>query len=154
MNIDEHALNCRPPTADCQRNEGDVEMAFKTPAELQYTKTHEWIKIEGDQATVGISDYAQDALGDVVYVELPEIGATYEAGAVFGAVESVKAASDLYMPVGGEVIEVNDPLVSQPELLNSDPYGAGWLIKITVAQGVGALMSAAAYEKYVDEIKH
>jgi len=129
-------------------------MAFKTPAELQYTKSHEWIKIEGDTAVVGISDYAQDALGDVVYVELPDVGASYEAGAPFGAVESVKAASDLYLPVGGEVIEVNTPLIDQPELLNSDPYGDGWLIKIKVAEGVGALMSAEVYEKYVDEIKH
>ena len=129
-------------------------MAFKTPAELQYTKTHEWIKIEGDQATVGISDYAQDALGDVVYVELPEVGASYEAGTPFGAVESVKAASDLNMPVAGEVVEVNDPLVDTPELLNTDPYGSGWLIKIKLAEGVGALMSAEAYEKHVDEIKH
>ncbi|MDQ2997034.1 MAG: glycine cleavage system protein GcvH [Chloroflexota bacterium] len=129
-------------------------MAFKTPDELQYTKSHEWIKIEGDSATVGISDYAQDSLGDVVYVELPDVGASYEAGQPFGAVESVKAASDLNMPVGGEVTEVNDPLLNQPELLNSDPYGDGWLIKIKLAQGVGALMSAEVYEKYVDEIKH
>ncbi|HEX9374250.1 MAG TPA: glycine cleavage system protein GcvH [Roseiflexaceae bacterium] len=129
-------------------------MPFKTPAELQYTKSHEWIKIEGDQATIGISDYAQDALGDVVYVELPDVGSSYEAGQPFGAVESVKAASDLYMPVGGEITVVNDELINQPELLNSDPYGAGWVVKISVAQGVGALMSAEAYEKYVDEIKH
>jgi glycine cleavage system H protein len=129
-------------------------MAFKTPAELQYTKTHEWIKIEGDEATVGISDYAQDALGDVVYVELPEVGAAYEAGAPFGAVESVKAASDLYLPVAGEIVEINEPLLSTPELLNSDPYGSGWLVKIRVAEGVGALMSAEAYNKFVDEIKH
>jgi glycine cleavage system H protein len=129
-------------------------MAFKTPAELQYTKTHEWIRIEGDNATVGISDYAQDSLGDVVYVELPDVGASYDAGQPFGAVESVKAASDLNLPVGGEVIEVNEPLINQPELLNSDPYGEGWLVKIKLAPGVGALMSAEAYEKYVDEIKH
>ena len=129
-------------------------MAFNTPAELQYTKTHEWIKIEGDEGTVGVSDYAQDSLGDVVYVELPELGTELEAGQPFGAVESVKAASDLYLPVGGEVIAVNEELVSQPELLNSDPYSAGWIVKIRVAQGVGALMSAEAYEKYVDEIKH
>ena len=129
-------------------------MSFKTPAELQYTKSHEWIKIEGDGATVGISDYAQDSLGDVVYVELPDVGASYAAGQPFGAVESVKAASDLYLPVGGEVIEVNTPLLDQPELLNSDPYGDGWLVKIKLAPGVGALMSAEAYEKYVDEIKH
>jgi glycine cleavage system H protein len=129
-------------------------MAFKTPAELQYTKTHEWIKIEGDGATVGISDYAQDSLGDVVFVELPEVGASFEAGQPFGAVESVKAASELNMPVGGEVIEANTPLLDRPDLLNNDPYGDGWLIKIKLAQGVGALMSAEAYEKYVDEIKH
>ena len=129
-------------------------MSFKTPAELQYTKSHEWIKIEGDEATVGISDYAQDALGDVVYVELPEIGAEYEAGAAFGAVESVKAASDLYLPVAGAIVAINEPLLNTPELLNSDPYGAGWLLKIKLAEGVGALMSADAYGKYVDEIKH
>ena len=129
-------------------------MPFKTPAELQYTRSHEWIKIEGDTATVGISEYAQDALGDVVYVELPDVGAEYEAGAAFGAVESVKAASDLYLPVAGEVVERNEALLSTPELLNSDPYGEGWLVKIKVAEGVGALMSAEAYAKYVDEIKH
>jgi glycine cleavage system H protein len=129
-------------------------MAFKTPADLQYTRTHEWIRIEGDEGIVGITDYAQDALGDVVYVELPEVGARFEAGAAFGAVESVKAASDLYMPVAGEVIAVNDALVSQPEILNRDPYGEGWLIKIKVAPGVGALMSAESYEKYVEGIKH
>ena len=129
-------------------------MAFNTPTELQYTKTHEWIKIEGDEATIGISDYAQDALGDIVYVELPEVGASYKAGDAFGAIESVKAASDLYMPVAGEIVAVNEPLVAQSELLNSDPYGEGWLIKIAVAPGVGALMSAEHYQKYVDEIKH
>ncbi|MFL5801314.1 MAG: glycine cleavage system protein GcvH [Roseiflexaceae bacterium] len=129
-------------------------MAFNTPAELQYTKTHEWIRIEGDEATVGITDYAQDSLGDVVYVELPEVGASFAAGESYGAVESVKAASDLYLPVAGEVVAVNDALVSQPEILNSDPYGAGWMLKIQVAPGVGALMSAGAYAKYVDEIKH
>ena len=129
-------------------------MSFKTPTDLQYTRSHEWIRIEGDTATVGITDYAQDALGDVVYVELPDVGASFEAGATFGAVESVKAASDLYLPVAGEVLEVNSALVEQPEILNSDPYGEGWMLRIRVAPGVGALMSAGAYEKYVDEIKH
>lgn len=129
-------------------------MAFKTPAELQYTKSHEWIRIEGDEGTVGITDYAQDALGDVVYVDLPEVGVSLDAGATFGAVESVKAASDLYLPVAGEVIAVNDKVVDQTELLNTDPYGEGWLIKIKLAEGVGALMSAASYEKHVDEVKH
>jgi glycine cleavage system H protein len=129
-------------------------MAFKTPADLQYTRSHEWIRIEGDEATIGITDYAQDALGDVVYVDLPEVGASFEAGTTFGAVESVKAASDLYMPVAGEVLAVNSALIDQPEILNSDPYGEAWMLKIRVAPGVGALMSAGAYEKYVDEIKH
>jgi glycine cleavage system H protein len=129
-------------------------MAFKTPAELQYARTHEWIRIEGDEATIGITDYAQDALGDVVYVELPEVGASFEAGASFGAVESVKAASDLYLPVAGEITAVNSALIDTPEILNSDPYGEGWLVKISVAPGVGALMSAGTYEKFVDEIKH
>ncbi len=129
-------------------------MAFKTPADLQYTRSHEWIRIEGDAATVGITDYAQDALGDVVYVELPEVGASFEAGATFGAVESVKAASDLYLPVAGEILAVNSALIDRPETLNTDPYGEAWMLKIRVAPGVGALMSARAYEKYVDEIKH
>jgi glycine cleavage system H protein len=129
-------------------------MAFKTPAELQYARTHEWIRIEGDEATIGITDYAQDALGDVVYVELPEVGASFEAGTSFGAVESVKAASDLYLPVAGEITAVNSALIDTPEILNSDPYGEGWLVKISVAPGVGALMSAGTYEKFVDEIKH
>ena len=119
-------------------------MAFKTPADLQYTRSHEWIRIEGDAATVGITDYAQDALGDVVYVELPEVGASFEAGATFGAVESVKAASDLYLPVAGEILAVNSALIDRPETLNTDPYGEGWMLKIRVAPGVGALMSAGA----------
>ena len=129
-------------------------MAFKTPADLQYTPTHEWIKIEGDEGTVGITDYAQDALGDVVYIELPEVGATFDADKTFGVIESVKAASDLYMPVAGEITAVNSTLIDSPELINSDPYGDGWLVKFKLAQGVGALMSAEAYEKLVDETKH
>ena len=129
-------------------------MSFKTPDDLQYAKTHEWIRIEGGEATIGITDYAQDALGDVVYVELPEVGNEYEAGSNFGAIESVKAASDVYLPVAGTITAVNDAVVNTPELLNSDPYGEGWLVKITVAEGVGALMSADAYAKFVDEIKH
>ncbi|MFO7166962.1 MAG: glycine cleavage system protein GcvH [Chloroflexota bacterium] len=129
-------------------------MAFNTPPELQYTQTHEWIRIEGDEATVGITDYAQDALGDVVYVDLPEVGASFEAGGIFGAVESVKAASDLYLPVAGEIIAVNEALLNSPELINSDPYGEGWLVKIRVAEGVGALMSAEAYERHVEASAH
>ena len=120
-------------------------MAFNTPADLQYTKSHEWVRIEGDEATVGITDYAQDALGDVVFVELPELGRELEAGAVFGTVESVKAASDLYAPVTGEVIAVNEDAVAAPELLNHEPYGKGWLLKLRLTPGVGAQMSAQAY---------
>jgi glycine cleavage system H protein len=129
-------------------------MAFTTPADLQYSKSHEWVRIEGETATIGITDYAQDALGDVVYVELPDVGTEYGADAIFGAVESVKAASDLFMPVGGTITEVNQAVIDTPELLNSDPYSAGWMIKITVALGPAALMSADAYEKHVDAIKH
>lgn len=129
-------------------------MSFKTPDDLQYAKSHEWIRIEGGEATIGITDYAQDALGDVVYVELPEVGSEYEAGSNFGAIESVKAASDVYLPVAGTITAVNDAVVNTPELLNSDPYGEGWLVKIAVAEGMGALMSADAYGKFVDEIKH
>lgn len=129
-------------------------MAFNTPAELQYSKSHEWIRIEGDEATVGITDYAQDALGDVVYVDLPQVGASYDAEAVFGVVESVKAASDLYLPVAGEILAVNEALANRPELINSDPYGEGWLVKIKVAPGIGALMSADAYAAYVETLKH
>ena len=127
-------------------------MAFITPEDLQYARSHEWIRIEGEEATVGITDYAQDALGDVVYVDLPDVGASFDAEGVFGAVESVKAASDLYLPVAGEITEVNEALLSQPELLNSDPYGAGWLceIEISDAAQVDGLLDAAAYQALID----
>jgi glycine cleavage system H protein len=128
-------------------------MSFNTPQELHYSKTHEWVRVEGDIAVVGITDYAQDALGDVVFIELPEAGAELAAEAIFGAVESVKAASDLYMPVGGTVEEVNTALLDKPELINSDPYGEGWMLKVRVADK-GALVSAAEYEAFVDSIKH
>lgn len=129
-------------------------MAFKTPTELQYSKSHEWIRIEGDEAVIGITDYAQHELGDVVYVDLKDVGDELEADAIFGAVESVKAASDLFIPVAGEIIAVNTELQDKPELVNTDPYGAGWMIRIKVAPGVGALMSAELYTKFVEEIKH
>jgi glycine cleavage system H protein len=130
-------------------------MSFKTPPELQYTKSHEWIQVEGDEATIGITDYAQDALGDVVFVEFRDVGENLDTGAVFGTVESVKAASDLYMPVAGEIIAVNDALLNAPELLNEDSYGAAWMIKIKIAEGaVGALMSAEAYDKMVADMGH
>jgi glycine cleavage system H protein len=130
-------------------------MTFNTPKELQYTKTHEWIRIEGDEATVGITDYAQDALGDVVYVELHDVGETIETGRAFGAVESVKAASDLWMPVTGEILAINQAVIDSPETLNSDPYGAGWLIKTRIPVGaIGELMSAESYENFVNATKH
>lgn len=123
-------------------------------AGLLYTEHDEWVQVDGDVITVGITDFAQDQLGEIVHVELPAVGRRVAAGDAVCEVESVKAVAEVYAPVGGEVIAVNEELVSQPELLNSDPYGAGWIVKIRVAQGVGALMSAEAYEKYVDEIKH
>ncbi len=129
-------------------------MAYQTPSNLLYAATHEWVSSDGDQITVGISDYAQHALGDVVFVELPELGRTLEQGEAFGAVESVKAASDVYAPVGGEVIEVNQALEDAPETVNSDPYAAGWMIKLRARDFEGergALMDAAAYEKHAAE---
>jgi glycine cleavage system H protein len=128
-------------------------MSFNTPPELQYSKTHEWVRVEGEIAIVGISDYAQDALGDVVFIELPEAGAQLAAEAIFGAVESVKAASDLYLPVSGTIEEINTALLDKPELINSDPYGAGWMLKVRVS-GPGHLLSAGEYEAFVDSVKH
>jgi glycine cleavage system H protein len=120
------------------------------PEELQYTRSHEWVRTEGDTATVGITDYAQDELGDIVFVELPEEGATFDAGDSFGAVESVKAVSDLYTPVGGEVVEVNEALNDSPEKINEDPYGDGWIIKLRVSDE-GDLLSASDYEQFLEE---
>ena len=123
---------------------------MSVPGDLQYTKTHEWVRIEDGVATVGITDHAQDELGDVVFVELPERGATLEAGDSFGAVESVKAVSDLYAPVGGEVVEVNGALEDSPEKINEDPYGEGWILKLQISDE-GDLLSAADYEKLLEE---
>ena len=120
------------------------------PEELQYTRSHEWVRIENDTATVGISDYAQEELGDIVFVELPEEGATLEAGDSFGTLESVKAVSDLYAPVGGEVVEVNEALNNSPEKINEDPYGDGWIAKLSVS-GEGDLLSATDYERLLEE---
>jgi glycine cleavage system H protein len=117
------------------------------PAELKYTKDHEWIKIEADgTATVGITDYAQESLGDITFVELPEVGAVFGSGETFGVVESVKAASDLYAPVACEVLEVNETLDGEPELLNSDPYKAAWIMKIKVTGDEGDLLSDSEYK--------
>jgi glycine cleavage system H protein len=122
------------------------------PADLRYAKSHEWVKSAGDgTVTVGITDYAQNSLGDITYVQLPKVGATLTAGQVFGVVESVKAASDLYAPVAGEVVEVNTALDSAPETVNQDAYGAGWMMKIKPADSAAAnaLLDAAAYEKAI-----
>jgi len=123
---------------------------LSVPEELQYTKSHEWVRTEGDTATIGITDHAQDELGDVVFVELPEVGTTFEAGGSFGTVESVKAVSDLYTPVGGEVVEVNEALNDQPEKINEDPYGEGWIVKLSVS-GEGDLLAASDYEQFLEE---
>lgn len=129
-------------------------MSFNTPPDLRYTKTHEWLRVEGDEVVVGITDYAQDALGDVVYIELPQVGATFAAGDVFGAIESVKAASDLYAPVGGEVVAVNTALEDDQSPINSDPYGAGWMIRMKPSGEEGELLDAAAYEQVVETALH
>ena len=120
------------------------------PDNLQYTKSHEWVRMEEDTATIGITDHAQDELGDVVFVELPEVGATIEAGDSFGTVESVKAVSDLYTPVGGEVVEVNSSLEDAPEKINDDPYGEGWIVKLRTSEEA-ELLSPEEYEKVVEE---
>ena len=123
---------------------------MSVPEELLYTKTHEWVRREGENATVGITAHAQDELGDVVFVELPEEGATFGAGDSFGVVESVKAVSDLYAPVGGEVVQVNTTLNDSPEQVNEDPYGRGWMIQLRVTDE-GELLSADEYEKLLEE---
>ncbi len=120
------------------------------PAELEYTKTHEWVRREGDVATVGITDHAQEELGDVVFIELPEEGASFDAGDSFGTIESVKAVSDLYAPVGGEVVEVNGTLSDSPERVNEDPYGGGWMIRLRVSDEAD-LLSAEEYQKILEE---
>ena len=122
------------------------------PAELKYTKDHEWIRLgEDGTATVGITDYAQESLGDITFVELPGSGSAFASGETFGVVESVKAASDLYMPLAGEVIEVNESLEDAPETVNSDPYGEGWMIKIKLGEGasVEELLGSDAYSGLV-----
>ncbi|WP_047864755.1 glycine cleavage system protein GcvH [Rubrobacter aplysinae] len=120
------------------------------PDDLQYTRSHEWVRREGDVATVGITEHAQDELGDVVFVDLPETGSNVSAGETFGSVESVKAVSDLNTPVGGEVVEVNSALEDAPEKVNEDPYGEGWILKVQVSEE-SELLSAADYQKVVEE---
>ncbi|GAB2699505.1 glycine cleavage system protein GcvH [Mucilaginibacter koreensis] len=121
------------------------------PAELKYTKDHEWIKVEGNEATIGITEFAQRELGDIVYVDINTIGNEVAKEEVFGTVEAVKTVSDLFMPVNGTVLEVNPMLDSQPELVNTDPYGDGWMVKITLqdAAETEGLLSAEAYQELV-----
>jgi glycine cleavage system H protein len=121
------------------------------PGNLRYTKDHEWVKLDGNIATIGITDFAQRELGDIVYVEIETKGKSLEAQAVFGTVEAVKTVSDLFLPVSGTINEINPALETQPEVVNNDPYGEGWMIKMTVnvPSDVDALLDAAAYEKLV-----
>ncbi len=125
----------------------------KVVAGLLYTKEDEWIKVDGDEATVGVSDHAQDALSDIVYLELPDVGDAFEMGDTFGVIESVKAAADLYMPISGEITAVNEDLIDTPETVNSDPYGASWMVKIKLSSPaeLDDLMDADAYAKFLEE---
>ena len=128
------------------------------PADLKYAKSDEWVRVDAnaDTATAGISDYAQTQLSDIVFVELPNVGTSLKQGESFGSVESVKAASDVYIPIRGEITEVNEALADSPELVNQDPYGKAWMVKFKAADmaELGGLMDAAAYEKYCEERAH
>jgi glycine cleavage system H protein len=121
------------------------------PAELKYTKDHEWVKIEGDIATVGITEFAQSELGDIVYVEIETVGETIAQEEIFGSIEAVKTVSDLFMPISGEILELNEELDGNPELVNSDPYGAGWMVKVKIsdASEIENLLDADAYKSLV-----
>ena len=122
------------------------------PVELKYTKDHEWVKIDGDIATIGVTDFAQKELGDIVYVEVETIGETIEAGEVFGTVEAVKTVSDLFMPVTGEILEFNNELESSPELVNDAPYTEGWMVKVKITGALPAdLLDAASYKDLIGE---
>jgi glycine cleavage system H protein len=121
------------------------------PENFKYTKEHEWVLVEGAQGTIGITDHAQNELGDIVFVDLPKVGTTVTRGKTFGSVESVKAVSDIYAPVSGEVVAINESLGTAPETLNADPHGAAWLIKVKLAQPeeINELLAAADYQKYI-----
>jgi glycine cleavage system H protein len=123
------------------------------PSDLKYTQSDEWIRVSGNEAEAGLTDYAQSHLSDIVYVELPEVGAEFKQGAAFGSIESVKAASDLNLPASGTITAINEALSDTPEAVNSDPYGQGWIVKFTLsdASELGGLMDAAAYEAYCNE---
>ena len=125
------------------------------PSSLKYSKEHEWVRVEGDTATIGITDFAQEQLTDIVFVELPEVGRKVDAGEAVAVVESVKSVSDVYSPVAGEVSAVNKELEAHPEKVNEDPFGSGWILRLRVAKpDLSALMDAAAYQKFVDEQGH
>ena len=123
------------------------------PGDLRYTKEHEWVRVDGDEAVVGITKFAADQLGDIVFVELPAVGRGLDAHATFGVVESVKAVSDLFAPVAGEVVATNDALSGSPELVNTDPFGEGWMLRVRLADAseLDGLMDAAAYEQLTAE---
>jgi glycine cleavage system H protein len=123
------------------------------PDDRLYSKSHEWIRVEGETATIGITDHAQKELGDVVFVELPDLGEIFDEGQEFGTIESVKAVSELFLPVAGEIVEVNKTLVDEPNAVNEDPHGDGWLVQVKVSSdgALDGLMNAAAYEKFIEE---
>ena len=143
----------------CERIKGEIKLLYlienqikmNIPAELKYTKDHEWVKLEGDIATVGVTDFAQGELGDVVYVEVETLGETLEAEEVFGTIEAVKTVSDLFMPLPGEVLEINQSIEDEPEIVNEDAYGKGWMIKIKVSDSskYDSLLSAEEYKALV-----
>jgi glycine cleavage system H protein len=128
-------------------------MSLKIPSDLRYTEDDEWVRVDGDTVPAGITDYAQDSLSDIVYLELPEVGDFFGIGETFGVVESVKAAADLLMPLSGDITAVNDALADAPETVNEDPYGEAWMIKIKLSEPdqLDDLMDAAAYQAYCDE---
>ncbi len=130
-------------------------MEYEFPDDLKYMKTHEWARIEGDTATIGITDYAQHQLGDIVYVELPEIGRTLEKESSAGEIESVKAVGEILMPLSGEIVEINAIIIESPESINSSPYGTGWMMKIKVSNSseINELLSVEDYKKIVEEEK-
>jgi glycine cleavage system H protein len=138
------------PTLFALHSKEQKSMNFDTNA--RYLESHEWARKDGDLVVCGVSDYAQDSLGDIVFVELPEVGATFTKGDAFGVVESVKAASDVYMPVGGEIVEINGDLEDSPETVNSDPFGTGWLIKVkpSNADDLESLLSVDDYKKFTE----
>ena len=126
---------------------------METPGDLKYSKEHEWVAVEGATATIGITDFAQDELGDIVYVELPQAEDKISREDAFGVIESVKAVSDIYAPISGRILEVNDSLPDSPEMLNEDPYGDGWIVKVEISdpEELDQLLSAADYKKYIVE---